>query len=572
MVQRDAPRSLFEEAIGLVDRGDTLAAENLCRETLERFPRDASILGLLGAVLLRLQRYPEAEQLLRQTVDVAPSFAKPWEDLGTLLLERNRVDEALECLQRAVHLDPRLDLAHFNLGKALAQLGRGAEADLAFEASFELAPQRKALAHAALALREGRVEEAERCFRRVLLADPRNVDALRMLAMIALEAGKAADAERLLRRALALAPDYQVALIDLGRLLKDQDRFEEAIGCFRQALHLNPDNVQGHFLLAATLAPAAFTEQAAAAYRRCIELQPRHAPAWLGLGHVLKTLGEYTEGVAAYRRCIELKPDNGETWWSLANLKTLRFDDADIQHMRIRARAEETEDQSRVNFLFALAKADEDGGNFDGAWTQYCEGNRRMRALQSYDPVHIEVMNDAIIEVFDEALFSRCRGFGDPDRAPIFVLGLPRSGSTLIEQILASHSQVEGTAELPYIGRLANSLNLNRADGINYPHAVRELDARHLHALGEQYIESARIHRHQGRRFFIDKMPNNFPNVGFIHLCLPNARIIDARRAPLDACVANFRQLYAKGQAFTYDLTEIGEYYLQYRRLMDHWD
>ena len=183
----------------------------------------------------------------------------------------------------------------------------------------------------------------------------------------------------------------------------------------------------------------------------------------------------------------------------------------------------------------------------------------------------MQVTHDAILDVFDEALFERLGGQGCDDPSPIFVLGLPRSGSTLVEQILASHSMVEGTSELPYLARVASSLNRNRADGVNYPQAVRELNGENLRQLGEDYLGYARMHRTEGRPRFIDKMPNNFPNIGLLHLILPNARIIDARRHPLDACLGNYRQLYAKGQNFTYDLLELGEYYLEYQRLMDAW-
>ena len=205
------------------------------------------------------------------------------------------------------------------------------------------------------------------------------------------------------------------------------------------------------------------------------------------------------------------------------------------------------------------------------AWTYYVDGNAGRRAIEFYDPVQTEVANDAVVEVFTTELLEDKKGSGDPDPSPIFVLGLPRSGSTLIEQILASHSMVEGTSELPYLAQVANSLNRNRADGVGYPEAVRELDAKHLAMLGNDYLDRARLHRTEGAPRFVDKMPNNIPTVGLIHLILPNAKIIDARRYPLDSCLSCFRQLFARGQTFTYDLTDIGEYFLQYQRMMDHW-
>jgi hypothetical protein len=285
----------------------------------------------------------------------------------------------------------------------------------------------------------------------------------------------------------------------------------------------------------------------------------------------LKTVGRQEEAIAAYRECIRLRPDNGESYWSLANLKTYRLSDDDIAAMEERLTRDGLSQQSRVNFLFALAKAWEDREDYAQAWGYYAEGNAVQRMQEKYDPVATEVMHDAIVEVFDEELLREKSGGGHPDRSPIFIIGLPRSGSTLIEQILASHSEVEGTSELPYVGRVATSLNRNRADGINYPHAVRELSAEHFRALGQDFLELARMHRTEGAARFIDKMPNNFPAVGFLHLILPNAKIIDARRYPLDSCLGCYRQLFAKGQTFTYDLNDIGEYFLEYERMMEHW-
>lgn len=567
-----APKALFDEALELINAGDPVAAEKLCREAVRRNPKDVNMSGLLGAVLIKRRRLDEAEQVLKQTIALAPTFAKAHEDLGYVLLEQERCEEAVEVLQRAARLDPKLDAAHFNLGKALASIGRGKEADAAFEASFELSPERKKLALAAKHHQEGRIEEAEQLYRQVLSNNPRNVDALRMLAMVAATAKRYDDAERLLRKAVDIAPDFLTAVVDLGRVLKEQDRFEEAIDCFKNAIAINPNNPHTHFLLASAYSPAALNREAAREYRRALDLAPEHPGALLGLGNALKTIGKQDDAIKAYQDCIRVRPDNGEIYWSLANLKTYRFSDEQIAEMAARVdNPEGLTEQSEVNFLFALGKAHDDRQEYDKAWRYYERGNGKQRMLAQYDPVQTETINDAIVEVFDKALLEEKAGTGCPDRAPIFVLGMPRSGSTLVEQILASHSQVEGTSELPYLGRVAMSLNRNRADGVNYPEAVRELEAAHLTALGEDYINYARLHRTEGKPFFIDKMPNNFPTIGFLNLILPQAKIIDARRHPLDACVGNFRQHYAKGQTFSYDLTDLGEYCLQYLRMMDHW-
>jgi tetratricopeptide (TPR) repeat protein len=572
MLQTHAPRSVFESILERLRAGQLAEALQACEQALGQYSGDINLLGLKGVALGDLGDLDAAEAVLREVIDLAPGFAKPYEDLGTVLLQQGRAEEALSLLDRATRLDPSLEAAHFQRGRALAQLGRGQEADAAYEACFRLAPERGLMARASEHYQAGRLQEAERLCRQVLQRAPRNVDALRMLGLVAAGAGDLDEAAHLLRQAVDCAPDHSPALFELGRILKEQERHEEAIAVYRQLVRLQPDNPKAHYRLGAALAPAALTEEAASAYQRCLELAPRHAGAWLGLGHMLKTLGRQEEGIAAYQRCRELEPNFGEAFYSLANLKTYRFSDAEIAEMQQRLEQEALEDSSRVNFLFALGKAHEDREQYALAWHYYSEGNAAQRMLVSYDPVQTETTNDELVQFFSREYLAGLGTPGCPDPAPIFVLGMPRSGSTLVEQIIASHSQVEGTSELPYLGRLTKSLNRNRADGLRYPQVLAELEPRHFQRLGEQYLALAQLHRVEGAPRFVDKMPNNFPLVGFIHSILPNARIIDARRHPLDACVGNLRQLYARGQAFSYDQTDIGEYYLQYLRMMDHWD
>jgi len=572
MHQSRAPRRLFDDILMQLQSRQTEQAIASCQLLLARYPDDINILGLLGAALGDEHRFDEAEKILHKVIDLAPTFAKPYEDLGTLLMQQHKAQEALPLLEKAVRLDSQLEEAHFQLGKALAQLGRGQDADDSFERCFALSPVRRMMALAAEHHKAGRLQDAEQLCRKVLQTNPRHVDALRMLGLIAAASGDLDDAEHLLRQVLASAPDHTPAMFELGRVLKELERPEDAIVVYRELLALQPDNPKAHYRLAGVLAPAALNEDAAAAYRRCLELAPKHAGAWLGLGHMLKTLGEQEEGIAAYRRCIELEPDFGEAYYSLANLKTYRFDDAAIEQMQRQLERAPLNDTSRVNFLFALGKAFEDRKDYTQAWRYYEEGNATQRMLVSYDPVQTETINDELIAFFNASFFHATAGHGHPDPAPIFVVGLPRSGSTLIEQIIASHSQVEGTSELPYIGRLTKSLNHNRADAMRYPQVLGELQPRHFQRLGQDYLEMAARHRVEGTVRFIDKMPNNFPSVGFIHSILPNAKIIDARRQPMDACVGNLRQLYARGQTFSYDQSDIGEYYLQYLRMMAHWD
>jgi tetratricopeptide (TPR) repeat protein len=290
----------------------------------------------------------------------------------------------------------------------------------------------------------------------------------------------------------------------------------------------------------------------------------------LGLGNTLKTVGRQAEAIEAYRRVTVLRPELSEAWWSLSNLKTFRFTDEEIETIQRQLEVPELSDEARVQFCFALAKAREDRGDYARAFELYERGNGLRRAVESYDPVQTEAVNERIMEVFSAEFLARHAGYGHPDPAPIFVVGLPRSGSTLVEQILSSHSMVDATHELPEVGRLINRINRERHDRVTYPDAVRDFADENWAALGRSYIEQTSQYRDSGPRF-IDKNPNNFANIGLLSLALPNAKFINTRRHPLDTCLSCFKQLFARGQPFTYDLLELGEYYLQYDRLMKHW-
>jgi tetratricopeptide (TPR) repeat protein len=572
MATPSRPPAAFDDVIRLVNAGEMDAAVSRCRGVLAGDPHNINFTALLGAVLMKAGRYAESEILLRRAIELAPGFAKPHEDLGFVLLETGRTEEAANALRQATRLDPRSCGAWFSLGRALADLGHGREADAAFETLFRLSPESGALAHGWKAQQQGRPREAEHHYREALRHNPGNLDAMRLLANVMAKTNNATEAEQLLRKVVDQAPGFVTARIDLGAFLREQDRYEEAIGTFRDALAIEPDDPRIHFLLGGTYAPAGLTFDAIESFRHAVKSDPRHAGAWLGLAHALKTVGRTEEAVDAYRESARLRPNNGEIYWSLANLKTYRFTDEEIAVMQEKLATSRLSRLSEVNMRFALAKAWEDRGDYERAWEYYRTGNELRRRDERHDPVQIELLNEAIRDVFNGPFLESLDGLGDPDPSPIFIVGLPRSGSTLLEQILASHSMVEGTAELPYVGRVATSLNLGRADGTTYPAAARELDAARLRALGRDYLKYAQLHRRRGTPRFVDKMPNNFPHIGLMHLILPAARIIDARRDPMDTCLSCFRQLFARGQPFTYDLVDLGEYYLQYRKMMDHWD
>ncbi|MBC2666082.1 sulfotransferase [Novosphingobium flavum] len=422
------------------------------------------------------------------------------------------------------------------------------------------------LLRAALALHQNRLAEAEPLLKNHLKADPFDVAAIRMLAELAARIGRTRDAETLLRRALELAPDFGAARVNLATVLYRSNRAAEALAELDR-LVLESEEDDNPNLRAAVLNRLGEFEQALALYEDTLERRSDQPRVWMSYGHVLKTVGRLGEAVAAYRRATALQPGFGEAWWSLANLKTVRLDEADIAAMEQALAGKGNTPEDRFHLEFAAAKAWEDAGYPARAFASYSAANAHRRALIHYDAAETTGRVDRMIAGFTQR-FARGPAGGCPAADPIFIVGLPRAGSTLVEQILASHSQVEAIAELPDIPELWSKLG--GADGKGNPHErFAGLSADELRAIGEEYLRRVSPQRKTDRPLFIDKLPNNWLYVGFIRAILPNARIVDARRHPLSAGVANFRQHFARGQHFAYDLADLGHYYRDYVRLMD---
>ncbi len=421
-----------------------------------------------------------------------------------------------------------------------------------------------ALIEAALALNENRLDVAERILKPHLKKDPFDVAAIRMLAELAARIGRWRDAEDLLRRAVELAPGWTAARANLALVLGRTGRPAEAMALLDDILAEEPDRV-GHWnLKAATLGRLGDFEDAIRLYESVLQRAPAQPRVWLSYGHMLKTIGRLEEGVAAYRKAISLKATLGEAWWSLANLKTVKFDQADVAAMTEALKAPELGDEDRFHLDFALGKAFHDSGRTDDAFAHYASANALRLMHHPYDAAKIRDSVDRCIRTFTAEIFAKHSGGCDaPD--PIFIVGMPRAGSTLIEQILSSHSLVEGTSELPDIPVLARKYG-------NYPSSLLMLSSNQRRELGEDYLRRSSVQRRTNRPFFIDKLPNNWLFLPFIQLILPNAKIIDARRHPLGCCLSNFRQHFARGQDFTYDLADLGSYYADYVRLMAHVD
>ena len=424
------------------------------------------------------------------------------------------------------------------------------------------------LLEAAVALNENRLHDAEPLLRQHLKQDPFDVAAIRMLAELAGRIGRLKDAEALLRRAVELAPNFVPARSNLAIVLYRQNRAAEAVAELDALAALDPDDVGLDSLKAAAKGRLGDYDEAIALYGSVLERFPGQPKIWMSYGHLLKTVGQQPESIAAYRRALEIAPALGEVWWSLANLKTVSFEDHDIALMEAGLAREDISSEDRFHLHFALGKAYEDRKKAEPAFHHYAEGNRlRVADLESHER-RVSAHVAAAKALFTPAFFEERKGQGCPAADPIFILGLPRAGSTLLEQILSSHSQVEGTMELPDLPHIAARLG----PVAQWPSRLANAAPDELREMGEMFLERTRIQRKTDKPFFIDKLPNNWLHIGLIQLILPNARIIDARRHPMACCFSNFKQHFARGQGFTYSLGDIGHYYADYVDFMAHLD
>jgi len=484
---------------------------------------------------------------------------------------------ALALSQAIIAADTDVAEAHRLAAHALRRLGREEQAQAASLAAVSAAIFDPDMVAAGLALAQDRLSDAEAGLRERLRRDASDVAAIRMLAEVAGRIGRYGDAEKLLRRALEIAPAFGAARANLATVLYKQHRFADAVAVLGAALAFDPDNPGLRNLKAAALGRIGGYDEAIALYTDLTARFPEQAKLAMSYGHILKTVGRQEDSIAAYRAALAADPGLGEVWWSLANLKTIRFDEGDRTAMTSALAAIAADDTARhddrLHLHFALGKAFDDAGDTAASFHHYSAGNTLRAQQLGYEADETTGLVDRMIARFDAKIFVAHADAGDPADAPIFIVGMPRAGSTLIEQILASHSAVEGTQELPDIPALALEFGRqHRGHGRQWVEALAQAAPADLAALGADYLARTRIQRKTDKPFYIDKLPNNWLYVAFIRLILPNARIIDARRHPMDCCFSNFRQHFAHGQAFSYRLSDMGRYYADYVRLMAHID
>jgi len=550
-----------------------LAAEQ-AREILGVVPNHPAATLLLAMACRRSRDAAEAVRIIEPLAASQPRWAAAQRELGLALGDAGRGEEAVAALRTAVRLQPTMADAWRALGDHLFAMGDTAGADQAYANHVRNSTRDPRLMEPALALAEGRIAVAEPLLRNHLQRFPTDVAAIRMLAEIASRIGRYTDAENLLTRCLELAPGFRAARHNYAIVLHRNNKPVEALAQIEELLAVEPRSPSFRNLKATVLARVGEYDEAIRLYEQLLGEYPRHAKVWLSHGHALKTAGRQDDSVAAYRKSIELEPGLGEAYWSLANLKTFRFSAADVAAMRAQLERSDLTQEDRFHFHFSLGKAAEDAQDYAASFRHYAEGNRLRKEAVPYDSNTVAENVRRSRALFTPAFFAARRGAGCTAPDPIFVVGLPRSGSTLVEQILSSHSAIEGTMELPDVVGIVKELSgrSRRSEVSKYPEVLESLEPGALRELGERYLQQTRIQRKTDAPFFIDKLPNNWAHVGLIHLMLPNAKIIDTRRHPLSCCFSGFKQHFARGQNFSYALDDIGRYYADYVTLMAHYD
>jgi tetratricopeptide (TPR) repeat protein len=564
-------RAACTEALTMLRLGRAATAERQLRAIQSAAPGEVHSLHLLGVALLDQDKTAAAVETLERVMRVAPDFAHARVDLARAYRRAGQAARAREEVRRVLEADPHHHRAWLAYGDVLVELGKYPDALVAFERARLTDPHRARIEAATAALVADERRKPEELFREILKEDPGHVAALCGLGALALSADRPIEAERLLRHALRQSAHLPLAYRGLGPALVRLGRLEEAEAAVRYLEKIEPDSPQTWVAIASVATRMLRLEEALDAYERAAILKPDEAGLKISAGHLQKTLGRRPDSEASYKAALRTDPSRAEAWWSLADLKNYVFSDAELAEMQRVLSSGKQQRSNEAHLRFALGKAFEQRAAYPQAFVHYAEGNALRRQDEPFDIEVFERRCARIRAFFDADFFAARRGSGDPSPAPIFIVGLPRSGSTLLEQILASHSQVEGTMELPNILNMVAQFDDLSPSRNGYPDTVGQASSAQLAALGRRYLEETAPLR-SGRAHFTDKLPNNFSHIGLITAILPRAIVIDARRHPMDACFSTFKQHFAEGQTFSYDLTDLGRYYRCYLSLMDHWD
>jgi tetratricopeptide (TPR) repeat protein len=538
-----------------------------------RAPDNRDALYLIASSLRSLKRIPAALATLERLEGMHPNFSRLYEERGHCYVALQDARRAIDAFRRAVDINPALP-ASWTALESLYRMARSTQNAATAAAQVKTLTAMPLDVLTAMSLfSDGESARAEHLIRTFLLTHRNHVEALHLLAVIGFERRAFDDAETLLEAALSLAPDYRAAHHSYAMVLIERHKYAQALDEIDKLLALEPKNRQFLALRATACVGLGEHEKAIACYRELLIETPRAPDLHLSIAHAQRALGRPQEAIASYRAAAAARPNYGDAYWSLANLKTYRFSDQEMARMQVEEAAPATSLVDRYNLCFALGKAYEDRCGYAQSWAYYERGNALKRGESRYRPELIETNARKQIETCTRKFFATRIGYGAQDHAPILIVGLPRSGSTLLEQILASHSRIEGTQELTDIQQIVLGLHGREDDLENprYPGVLADMKPEEFLLLGEKYLRDTRAFR-SGKQHFIDKMPNNFRHIGLIQLILPNARIIDVRREPMACCFSNLKQLFGNGQEFTYSIPDIARYYRSYVELMRHWD
>lgn len=543
-------------------------------ELLEHAPEQGDALYFKAVCLRYRQQFDQAGDVLARLLKLFPGNGRGHQEQGHWYRDQGRFAEALAAYTQACQLNPSLSASFDARLQILRKLGRDAEAAHAYNQLQHLQRLPKPLIAVMDLVYQGKLLKAEDLCRQFLKKFPHHVEAMRLLADIGVRLGVMDDAEFLLESAIEFDPDNVAVRMDYVQVLRKRQRFEQALTEARKLLDAGPANPQFQSIYAVVSMQTGDFDEALEYFDRILERVPGDAATLTSKGHALKTRGDFEAAVASYRQAYVQKPEHGEAFYSLSNLKTYRFTEDEFARMHALLDSQAMSSNDRTYLSFALGKGYEDREDYESAFEYYQAGNRLKKIESRYDAKQMSDDLAAQAQICTEDLFSSRQDMGCDAPDPIFIVGLPRAGSTLLEQILSSHSQVDGTLELPNILSLSHRLRRagrTRAGHPGYPDVLATLSSEELQEFGEEFLRDTQIHR-QGAPFFIDKMPNNFRHIGLIKLILPNAKIIDARRDAMACCFSGYKQLFAEGQEFSYDLEDIGRYYKDYVALMAHWD
>lgn len=556
--------------------GDFASAETTVKKFLKEMPDHVDGTYMLAVSQRHQKKYLKAQKNLNQLRTLAPEFGRAFQEQGHLFRDQGQTTHALNAYQMATQFNPALDASWREQVKILKSQNRVGEAGQAQSKLDYLAKLPRELYAVLNYTHEGKLLKAEDICRHFMQKNKRHVDGMRMLADLARRFGILSDASFLLEMAVEFEPGHVQARLDYIEVLRKQQKFDTAHEQVDYLYQESPDNPLFQSHMAINHMQSGNFETAINLFDEVLKKVPSDPATLTSKGHALKTFGEQNAAIKSYRAAFASKPDHGDAYFGLANLKTYRFSQSEIKAMLAQEASPHLSHHNRANICFALAKAYEDEADYSQAFKFYEKGNalKCQQAMYKSDQMTVELQAQAKYcraDLFDKHKDSDGQALGCQATDPIFILGLPRAGSTLLEQIIASHSQVDGTQELPNILAISRRLRGRQRKKQLYPNNLHDLDGKQLKKLGQAYIDDTRYHRSDAP-FFIDKMPNNFRHIALIQLILPNAKIIDARRHPMACCFSGFKQLFAEGQEFTYGLEQVGKYYRDYVNLMDHWD